>query len=50
MDAIGVVAAVVFVLVFAASVVGYLRRRDTLTGAVALLFAATAPVFIKRAA
>ena len=46
MDAIGVVAAVVFVLVFAASVVGYLRRRDTLTGAVALLFASTAPVFI----
>ena len=46
MDAIGVVAALVFVVVFASSVVAYLRRRDTLSGAVALLFASTAPVFI----
>ncbi len=42
------IASSLFVLLFAASVIGYLRRRGALAGAVVLVFAASAPVFIGR--
>jgi signal transduction histidine kinase/CheY-like chemotaxis protein len=49
MDAIGLpAAAIVFLSLFAATVVEYVRRRDALSAAVVLVFATSAPVFIAQ--
>ncbi len=42
------IASALFVLLFAASVVRYVRSRNAIDGAVVLIFAASAPVFIAR--